>query len=403
MTDFKVANDWGKGANNVASKERLPPGFIRHGVNVDPLPGGRMALRAGYEKVYEGTAVRGVLALGGKLLIADGVNLIEYTVSDESVRSLRSIAGSGVFVGDVLNNTLYFSTENECLEYDGTNVRPWGVPDVTVQPGMSSSGSGGLVEGYYQAAMTLVDAWGREGGTDRPAFIFANANSALSINVAYLPAGYTANIYVGSVSGETLYLQNNVSAVGSYSFTLLRDDTARCSTVLKRAPRPGTRVVSHNSTLAVVSGKVVEFTTPMRPWLVDRVRGFLQYGANVGDVISTGEAFFVNADKCYSLTNVETDGPQQNTVLEFPAVPGTSVLLPDGRATWMTRYGQAITNGANVELLNRDTFAPIDAASGVAGALDTNGNQLVVTALRGAQKPNPLAASDFFDGEILNP
>lgn len=69
----------------------------------------------------------------------------------------------------------------------------------------------------------------------------------------------------------------------------------------------------------------------------------------------------------------------------------------------MTRYGQAITDGNSAKLVNRETFAPVDAASGASGVLDHNGNQLVVTTLRGNDRPNPLAASDFFIGEILNP
>lgn len=69
----------------------------------------------------------------------------------------------------------------------------------------------------------------------------------------------------------------------------------------------------------------------------------------------------------------------------------------------MTRYGQAITNGDGVQLVNRETFAPVDTSSGAAGVLENNGNQMVVTTLQGKNRPNPLAASDFFVGEILNP
>ena len=40
MTTFRMNNAWASGANNIASKDRVPEGFFRHGVNVDPLPGG---------------------------------------------------------------------------------------------------------------------------------------------------------------------------------------------------------------------------------------------------------------------------------------------------------------------------------------------------------------------------
>ena len=69
----------------------------------------------------------------------------------------------------------------------------------------------------------------------------------------------------------------------------------------------------------------------------------------------------------------------------------------------MTRYGQAVLSGDGIQLVNRETFAPVKADNGAAGVLDENGNQLVVTTMQGANKPNPLAASDFFIGEIVNP
>ena len=51
MTQFKAASDWSAGANNLASKDRLPKNAVRHAVNVDPLPGGTFASRAGYEPI----------------------------------------------------------------------------------------------------------------------------------------------------------------------------------------------------------------------------------------------------------------------------------------------------------------------------------------------------------------
>jgi hypothetical protein len=359
-------------------------------------------LRAGYEQVYAGTAVRGVLSLGNNLLIADGADLVELNTESGVSRVLRTIAGAGAFSGDVLNDVLYFSTENECLQYDGLEVTPWGVPDVLYQPVVTASAAGGLIEGYYQVAVTHTDAWGREGGTDKPIVIFADTGAALTITTASVPTDCVVNIYVSSVNGNTLYHQNTVDVTGDVVVGQVRDDTVRCTTVLTRAPRPGVMVAAHNATLAIAKNNVVEQTKPMQPHLVDRVRGFLQFGADVG-VLLSADALFVSADKCYALTNVEGDGISQKTVLEFPAVPGTAVQLPDGRGAFMTRYGQAITNGDGLQLVNRDTFAPVDTSRGAAGVLENNGNQLVVTTLQGKNRPNPLAASDFFVGEIINP
>ena len=402
MTKVKKADNWVAGANNVAEKDRLPKNSVRHAVNVDPLPGGTFASRAGYEPVYVGTDVRGVLALGSKLLIADGANLVEFNTQNDTSRVVRTIAATGVFVGTVMNDVLYISTENETLEYDGTTVKTWGTPDVFNQPVVAAV-AGGLLAGHYQVAMTYTDQWGREGGTDKPVVLYAPDNGGVAVTVGSIPAGCVANVYMGAINGSTLFLQGTRTTAGVITVSTMRDDTAQCETILLRAPQPATRMATHNGVVLMAKGGTLSMTRPMQPHLVSRARGFVQYADDIGDLMSNGAAVFVSADKCYALTNIETDGIEQSTVLEFPAIAGTSTQLPDGRVAWMTRYGQAISNNGDLELPNRQTFAPSPAASGAAGVIDTNGNQLIVTTTRGTKAGNQLAATDFYIGEILNP
>jgi hypothetical protein len=401
MVEPVRVQNWSAGANNIASRDRLPPNSVRAAVNLDPLPGGRLALRAGFERVYAGTAPRAVLALGGRLLIADGADLVEFDARTNSARVLRSIAGAGPMVGDELNGRLYFCTASEALEYDGQTVRPWGVPDVLQQPAISAALGGTLLAGHYQVAMTYTDQWGREGGTDRPAIIQAPAGGRLDIVVPGIPSGCTANLYVGAVGGSTLYLQRRVQAAGTVEIGSVNDDTARCETILARAPQVGHLVSAHNSVLAVAVDRHVQITRSMRPHLVDRVSGFFQYPAPVGVLLSAAGTLFVSSDKVYALAGLETAEVAQVVAQEYPATPGTAVRLPDGRGAWMTRYGQAVASAEGVQLLTRDTYAPVQADSGAAGVLDHNGNQLIVSVLGGLLGRSPLASTDRF--KELNP
>ena len=400
MTRSVPKADWSKGANNISPADRLPDGFVRSAVNVDPTPGGKLVLRAGYEKLYDGSNARGLLALGTKLLIADGADLVEFDTLTNSARVLRTIASTGRFVGDDMGGKLYICTENEALMYDG-EIKPWGVPDVRAQPQVTLV-DGGLIAGLYNVAITYTDAWGREGGTDNPLLLNVPANGGMQVQLPTPPAGCTINVYAGHAQGSTLYWQGTYDAAVLVSLTVLRDDTQRLGTQLMREPVVGSLVVSHNGCLLVAAGRTVWATAPLRPHLMDRQRRFFQYPADVGAMMSTGEALFVSADKSYALTNVETDTPTQRTVLEFPAIPGTAVILPDGRGAWMTQYGQAITEGENLDLVNRQSFTVGQPTSGAAGVVENNGNQMVVTSTRGGNGPNGLAASDYFFGEILN-
>ena len=401
------ATSWPGGIDNLTPPDRVPQGFVRAAVNVDTTPGGQLHLRTGYASLYAGTAVRGVLALGHKLLVADDTDLVEVDTRTTASRVLRSIAGSGQFIGDTLNDRLYFQTANETLIYDGTDVREWGVPDVLAQPLPSVGTGGALLAGQYKLAVTFSNAEGSEGGTDAPLILTLSAGASLTVNLPAPPSGGTVNLYVSTSNGQTLYLQDTRAAAGSVTLTALRDDTRILTTAYLRRPPLGSVVRTHDAQLAIAAGNVVWTTAPFHPHLVDMRRGYFQYATEVNALLSDGD-LFVSADKCYAINSVVADDPGQRTLLEFPAIRGTEVSLPDGRKAWMTRYGQAITakdtrGTSRLELVNREHYAPADADRGAAVVNDHNGHQTIITTTRMPHGPNPLAARDVFTGEVLRP
>lgn len=402
--DNPILENWGKGNNNLASKDRLPAGFVRHSENVDPAPGGRLELRTGFELARETVDGRGMLGLGQFLLVADGTDLIEINTRTNSSRILRTIAGAGPLQGAELNGVMYFCTANECLEYNGVAVRQWGVQQVTHQPVPSYTAGGSLVAGTYQLAVTHVDADGREGGTGRPIVITVPDNSTLTITLPAPPAGGKTQLYVSHNEGSTLYLQHSVTAPGLVNVGFVRDDTALLGTMMLQAPPPGHMVTAHNATLVVAIGDVAWATLPFRPHLMDRAKSFYQFPAQIGAMVSVAPSLYVSADKSYRLTDIETSTPSAETVLEYPAVPGTAVLLPDGRGAWMTKFGQVVLPASGAPTLsNEGVFAPTVAERGASAVVDHNGNQLIVTSMQGQQSSNQLAATDSFEGRVINP
>lgn len=159
---------WVTGINNKADWRKVPQDALRNASNMDVRADGSLAMRAGFEQAYGGNDVRGMLALGEELLIADGADLIRFDARTGSSLPLAAIASAGRFVGDVLNNELFFCTENQTLRYRRGVLRRWGVPTVTAQPMPAVVASGGLQAGLYQLAMTWVDSQGEEGGTVLP-------------------------------------------------------------------------------------------------------------------------------------------------------------------------------------------------------------------------------------------
>lgn len=400
MSKFVRQGGWPKGINNKANWRDLPEGFVRDMVNLDPLESGSAALRPGYERRYVGSDVRGALALGGQVLIADGTVLVLYDTNTDTATTLATIAGAGLFAGAVLNDELFFCTENQTLRYKQGVLRPWGVPTVTAQP-TPTLVSGGLTPGVYQVAMTWVDQAGDEGGTTIAATVSVGANQSLSV-VLPSRAGLTPQLYVSAVNSATLYKQAQGS--GTHRVDSVRDDVARLETLHHREPASGNIVVAHNSVLVMADGPTLWMTTPLRPHLVNRATMFFQFPTPINMVASASGGLYVGADKVYFISGVETDKPEQSTASEYPAVGGTTATLPDGRVAWMTQYGLAISapNGA-VELPSGAHFVPELGLFGGSGMMQNNGNQTVVTTMQAGRGQNPLAASDYYEAEIVTP
>ncbi len=391
---------WPLGINNKANGKALPAGALRDVINYDPAADGVLRLRTGYEQVLPGTAIRGALSVGEHILIADEDRLISFNTSSGTSTTLKTIPGSGRFSGAVLNDELFFCTENECLRFKGGALRGWGVPTVSSQP-VPSIGGGALLAGTYQCAATFVDANGDEGGTTEALSITVKANSSLRFPPLTPPSGGKVRIYVGSVNGGTLYLQ--YEGVGPYTCSSINDTSARLETQFLRGPVPGDRICAHNGSLLIAEGKNLHMTMPMRPHLRSAIKGWFQFAAPVDMVISGDGGVFVAADKTFFLTDIETQAPGSRTIFDFGAVRGSEAHGLRNEVMWMTRYGIAKSDGAgNVTLISEANFVPTQADGARSALLESNGNQMVVTTMQG-QKQNPLAAADTYDMEIIYP
>lgn len=379
----------------------MPQGTVRDSVNLDPLPGGLYGLRAGYSLQVPGTDIRGALAVGSHILIADGAQLKVFDADTNTTTMLAGIAGTGRFAGDVWNEELFFCTENANYRYKAGVLRDWGVTTVSSQP-VPTLVAGGLLAGEYQCAVTFVDAFGDEGGTNNPLVVTVPQGSGLQFTLPIPPTGGKVRLYVGNVQGGTLYLQ--YEGLGPYLCSTVVDDTARLETALLRAPVPADFICEHKGVIGLADGNTLWLTSPLRPHLRSAATRYFQFAAPIDCLISADGGLFVAADKTYFISAVETEQPVQADVFPFGAVRGSMTRAPDGSAAWMTQYGLARSNGqGKATLLSAERFVPELASKGRSGILERNGNQLVVTTMQRAKGENPLSASDYYEAEIVTP
>lgn len=406
MVEPVTKRDFSKGSNNRAHASALPPGFTRESLNFDHPPGGQLALRAGYEEAYAGTAVHGVLALGHRLLIADGAALIELDTNTNSTRALRAIPAVGGLAGAVLNGELFFCTADEALRYDGSTVREWGVPvpPPIAQPTVAATGA--LLRGAYQYTATFINAQGEEGGAVyADLFTVGTEGSAATFTLPEPPAGGRVRLYLSTVDGTTMYAAGERTTAGTLHVTAAPGDDAPLGTEFAKPPPVGTLVTAYNGVLLVAAGSTVWVTSPLQPHLTYPSRAFFEYPAPVSVLQAVAAGVYVGADTVYWLTGADTIQPTQVPIQGAIApVPGTGASTRDGRAAWMTQYGPVLGDAAGrVEFLTRDNYVPTVASRGASGAVEHNGASMVVTTMRGIPQKNSLQAGDFFDAEIIYP
>jgi len=375
------------GSNNIAKPERLPEGEVVEAVNLDFTVGGKAELRTGFELVAGFANVRALFEMGSDIALVAGDKLIRITLRGNTE---LAVVGDGPIAACWHNNELFLNTFDQSLRI-GANVLPWAVTapvfDIQVV-------AGSFPAGVYQVGVTAIQ--GVESGC-LPMIVSLGEGQGLRVNVT---DDRDCRLYCSVANGSTLYSQGK-----AYSTNLLGrpyDDSERLTTAgLYRLPYC-TRLVSHGAMLVGAWDKYLFHTQPMLAHLHNPESDFLQFPAAIGVIISVDGGLFVCADKTYFIAGLGGADLVQRTVLEFGAVAGSAVLLPDGSAAWFCEYGQVIgRKDGSVELINRASYAPDIASQGAAGFIEHNGNQMVVTTLRGETKGSGLRSTDHWDLEII--
>lgn len=376
-SEYKRAENWAGGANNVAQPDKLPSGDVRQLINMDATPGGTLEKRPGYERVAAFTGVRAVGKAGGKVIVVNETAAHAY---DPQTNSSIAIADGEIGAGKVaiteLNDTAYISTANETFKTRGDVLKNWGVdapyPNITLESGS--------ISGLTRVALTAIGDDGEESGCTPLIYSLKNQNLIVSSNNPR-----RIKLYASKPDQETLFYQFDV--VGTVRLQSVRDDSERLVTAHMRPFPPCSQLISTKAVIIGVERNMLYVSMPMMPHLHDPLAGFFQYSSDINVVSATeGGVFVCTETETYFLTGINS-APSQQKIANYGAVKGTGAELPDGRVCWFTRYGQAIGgNDGGVTLLNSGKLSPDIAQNGASGLIESAGNQSIVTTMRGAVK-----------------
>lgn len=384
-----VRRDQFVGSNNIAKPERLPEGAVVDAVNMDFTVGGKAELRTGFSKVRDCSNARAIYASGDDGILVIDSNSV-FHIKDGIETALATISAGPVSAVSY-NAKIYLNTLAESIVID-QGVTKWALS----QPQFDVSlVAGTMPAGIYKVAVTELHD-GIESGCI-PATINVGAGQAISVTT--YSAG-NCRLYSSVANGQTLYHQGSATIQNKISVPV--DDTARLETAMLSSLPFCNMLTSHNAMIVGARGRFLYHTRPMTPHLHNPESDYIQYAEDITIIAAVAGGIYVCADKTYFVSGLGSQEVNQRLVHEFGAITGTAVKLPSGAVTWFSKYGQVIAgpDGA-VELVNRASYSPDTAKDGAAGLLEHNGNQMIVTTMRGEPAGSSLRSTDHWDIEVI--
>lgn len=377
--------NFSKGINNVARPNRLPEGAVRDMLNLVPSADGALVLRPHAKQVLACSDCRMVHAVGGRLVVVDAGQVLSFA-GGGTPAVIGHVDPLSPVAGVLHNNQLYFSTAGRSLRTDGYTVRGWALPAPLFS--VETIEGGGMAGRYRVAVTATVD--GVESGSASQ-HIDVPAGRGVRVTSADPRA---LRVYISAADSATPYYQGPLVG-GAQAYTAAYHHQEPLATDGLVAMPHCEAYRSYRGVIVGRAGRYLFFTEPLYPHLTDSVRGFLQYPADISVIAPVDGGLYVVADKTYFVQGVETSAPTQSVRLEVGAVAGTECILPGGEAYWMTPHGPVLADASGAKLVTRDSFSPQRAESGASGYLQANGNEVVVTSMRGVLSASALVSTDW--------
>lgn len=377
------------GSNNIAKPERLPEGAVVDAVNMDFTVGGKAELRTGFSKVRDCSNARAIFDMGSNgLALVDGEDLIR--VDQDGSETFIAKLSAGHVAATLHNNLLYLNTAIESIVV-GETVEQWSVEPPAFDVALTS---GSMAPGLYKVAVTKI-ANGKESGCI-PAVISVGQGQSIVVS----SAGSGNRLYCSVANGQTLYYQGTASHSNHIANPV--DNTERLETDMLQ-PFPFCEILdSHKGLIVGARGRFLFYSMPLQPHLFNPEVNYVQFPCDIELIASVADGVYVCADKTYFISSIGSDNISQRVVLDFGAVKGTAVKLPNKTVAWFSKYGQVMAGPEGItELINKASYSPETASDGAAGFLEHNGNQMIATSMRGEQKGSRLQSNDHWDLEVI--
>lgn len=395
---------WPAGMNNRAADHALPVSkygrvvAVRNAVNVDVDSEGGLRRREGLTKVRSGVGTRGGYSCPLGAYFVEGTKLFRLNADDSATELADGILGDTITY-EYFNGSVYFSDGLVTKRITAAGAGEWG-QDVPAAPQLHPV-AGTLPAGTYLAAITTIEADGRESGASAEAEITLNVASG--IRVAGFASGKTVRVYLSTTNGTTLFMAA-ITGAASYDVTApVYDNGLVLDKQFLSRPPAGRLIREFKGRIYIADAYgAVWYTEPYAHDLVHRGRGFFQFPAPVTVMEPVGGGIWLVSNQTEFYAGSGPDDFQPVQKLDYGAVYGTGQIDPKTKdAIWYSTKGVVVGGqDGQAENLQEKNVAPDSGTVGAALVREQDGLRQMVVSVR---DPNvsPLAASSFLEMEVI--
>lgn len=240
-------------------------------LNVDVLDDLGVSRRKGFSSALT-TAIDRSLWASGDVCLGVGSNSLKLVNPDYSTKTvLTGLTPDCPLSYAAAGDRVFWSNGVQKGVVQGGANRSWGI-DVPEQP-VATAGSGELLAGLYQYAVTYLRADGQESGASLAGTITLDGQGGIlltSIAVSTDPSVAYKAIYITSVGGETLYQAGVITnATASFAIREPRMGASPLLTQFLQPPPAGEHIAYQNGYMLVADDARLYPSEPYAPELFD--------------------------------------------------------------------------------------------------------------------------------------
>lgn len=316
------------GMDLLSEDARIPAGCVRYAVNVDIDRDGQASARGGFVNRVSQSGLIGVGCFAGRCWLQRGRDVFWLDTQTWAKSQWLDAGAAAPIATTEINGDLWVAAASGIWrvargswEVSGPPVLPALLPRVT------ATGAGGLDEGVYGVAVSMIDP----SGTESAAAWLGPVRTGAGLRLSSLETrmGWKWQVYLTSTNGDVLYGAERFDALLPQMAIGTPARGKECET-LGLSPLPGGHdICAKGARVYVARGDALVFSRPFRPWLHHAAHDFVRFVGRIRFVRALDTGLFVGDDR--GVWWLGGDDPQDaRLTLATPsrAVAASALVLP---------------------------------------------------------------------------